>query len=95
MNNGAWIDIGDNHHIRFVQYEGDLRSGIDDKHLTKDGKECRGFLAIRGGAWDKSFNGSIASWDMLNADPLTLSPSVLCRVCGDHGFIREGKWVKA
>lgn len=31
----------------------------------------------------------VESWDLL-----TLSPSVLCR-CGDHGFIRDGKWVPA
>ncbi len=27
-------------------------------------------------------------------DKMTCSPSFLCH-CGDHGFIREGKWVRA
>ena len=27
-------------------------------------------------------------------DPLTVAPSLLC-ACGDHGFIRDGKWVPA
>lgn len=35
-----------------------------------------------------------ALWQVGSWDPLTLSPSVLCH-CGDHGWIRDGKWVKA
>jgi hypothetical protein len=34
-------------------------------------------------------------WDVVNIDPLTLSPSLLCRVCRHHGFIRAGRWVPA
>lgn len=34
-------------------------------------------------------------WKLESLEPLTLSPSLLCRWCGKHGFIREGKWVPA
>jgi hypothetical protein len=34
-------------------------------------------------------------WTVEQAQPLTLSPSILCRVCNLHGFIRDGKWVPA
>lgn len=46
-------------------------------------------------------------WTVENLEPLTLSPSLLCThplrffredlggECGDHGFIRDGKWVSA
>ena len=34
-------------------------------------------------------------WALESKDPLTVSPSLRCRQCGSHGFIREGKWVKA
>jgi hypothetical protein len=34
-------------------------------------------------------------WEVVSLVPLTLSPSLLCRTCGHHGFIREGKWVPA
>jgi hypothetical protein len=34
-------------------------------------------------------------WQVQSWDPLTLSPSLACRACGDHGFIREGRWVRA
>lgn len=36
-----------------------------------------------------------AKWQVVSWDPLTISPSVLCMVCGDHGFIRDGLWVPA
>lgn len=34
-------------------------------------------------------------WQVESWDPLTVSPSLLCRACGDHGLIVEGKWVPA
>lgn len=36
-----------------------------------------------------------ARWQVESWEPLTLSPSLLCRRCGDHGFIRGGVWVPA
>lgn len=32
-------------------------------------------------------------WQIESWEPLTLSPSLLCH-CGDHGFIRGGRWVQ-
>jgi hypothetical protein len=32
-------------------------------------------------------------WTVESIRPLTLSPSLLCRLCKFHGFVREGKWV--
>ena len=32
---------------------------------------------------------------LVSRDPLHVEPSILCAACGDHGFIRDGKWVKA
>lgn len=34
-------------------------------------------------------------WQLLKEEPLTLHPSVLCRTCGLHGWIQEGRWVPA
>jgi hypothetical protein len=34
-------------------------------------------------------------WTVVSFDPLTITPSVLCRTCGDHGYITEGRWVAA
>lgn len=89
------IDIGHGHSIRFVEYKDDKCTAIDDYHLNKDGKECAGFIAFKDGAWAKEFDNTITTWDVISLDPLTLSPSILCRACGDHGFITNGKWVPA
>lgn len=90
------LDIGHNHQIEFVSYKGDPRAGMNDHHIRPDGTECKGFIAFDGGTWAKSFDpGQIQVWQVQSWEPLTLSPSLLCRVCGDHGFIREGKWVPA
>lgn len=34
-------------------------------------------------------------WTVDAWDPLSLSPSLLCRSCGHHGFVKNGKWVGA
>lgn len=34
-------------------------------------------------------------WQIVCREPLELSPSLLCRLCGTHGFVRGGKWVPA
>ena len=91
------IDLGDNHTLQWSEYEGDLYAGATVKHLRPDGTPCAGFISIRGGKWSKEFEGmpSHQSWELVQREPLTLSPSLQCRACPDHGFIREGKWVRA
>lgn len=32
-------------------------------------------------------------WTVQQADPLTVTPSILCGSCGCHGFITNGEWV--
>jgi hypothetical protein len=34
-------------------------------------------------------------WQVESLDPITISPSILCNLCGFHGFLREGRWVSA
>jgi hypothetical protein len=37
-------------------------------------------------------------WTLVSADPITITPSILCandQGCGIHGFITDGKWVPA
>ena len=97
-NDDGFIDIGSDHFIRFSSYQDDDKTGITVLHKDKSGATCRGWVAFRGGAWEKAFVASaqpIQAWDVQSLDPLTISPSVLCRACGDHGFIRDGKWVCA
>ena len=45
------------------------------------------------------FNGASTTagdqWTVVSREPLTLSPSIACRSCSHHGWIRDGKWVAA
>lgn len=37
-----------------------------------------------------------ATWTVESWEPLTISPSLLSHCpCNDHGFIKQGKWVRA
>jgi hypothetical protein len=91
------IDIGGGHEIAFVSYRDDPRAALNDYHKTPDGKDCHGFISFRGGAWANTFkdNPEHQAWDVQSWEPLTLTPSLLCRACGDHGHITNGKWVKS
>jgi len=88
------LDLGDGHVAHFATYEGEI-VGCRITHKDKDGNPCDGFVPWVGRSWWKSFDGKITAWDLISEQPLTLSPSVLCRICGDHGFVRQGKWVRA
>jgi len=89
------LDLGAGHWLQWTQY-GDERCGGIITHTKADALEglCSGAFTIAGTkatdlipklpVW--AFSGS---WEQP-----TLAPSFLCH-CGDHGFIRGGKWVRA
>jgi hypothetical protein len=96
------IDLGDGHYLEPVTGRGHGEDspfpvtlencvGVIETHQQPDGQgECSGYVRFRGrGSEDQP------QWDVLSVEPLTLSPSILCRTCGAHGFVREGKWVPA
>lgn len=64
--------------------------GINEFHLTKDGEFCMGFVPFD--VETDSLTPGSAKWTVNSFDPLDLSPSLLCRGCKNHGFIRQGKW---
>jgi hypothetical protein len=88
------IDLGDDHTLTLQMFEGEI-SACTIEHKKKDGTPCNGFIPFTGRAWARSFDNHITSWEVVSESPLTLSPSVQCRICGDHGFVRGGKWVRA
>lgn len=57
------------------------------------GEPCAGFVTFAGDV-QREVSPNATTWDVQCWDPLTITPSVLCS-CGDHGFIREGRWVPA
>ena len=90
------LDLGDNHRLVFFGYKGEDRAGCGVvHHIGKTGETCTGLIPFEGRSWAQAFNNTITAWKVEQDEPITLSPSILCKACGDHGFIREGKWVRA
>lgn len=82
------VYLDEDHAYRFVQaHDSERRVGITEFHRAGD-RWCAGFVAF------KNYD-SDHGWDVLSEDPLSLSPSLLCRLCGSHGWIRNGTWVQA
>ncbi len=88
------LDIGDGHKIVVNEYQGET-AGVVEYHRKADGDWCSGWVAFAGSKWAAHFQEKIISWQVISRDPLTLSPSILCRACGNHGFIENGKWKSA
>lgn len=76
---GEWEDIGHDVRIRRAFVGGRL-AGVDYEHHAKG--TCDGIVAEK-------------HWKLHSEQPLTVSPSLLCPVCGHHGHIRGGKWEPA
>lgn len=100
------IDLGHDHHLTYFgwtpdrdlnpQYVGipdEERAGAIVRHLKADGSECSSGVTFDVPAM-RATRPSSALWQVESWDPLTISPSLLCE-CGDHGFIRDGRWVPA
>jgi len=70
------------------------RGGAIISHLKPDGSSCTSGINFDLPVMRQIFPEQ-ACWKVESWEPLTLSPSILCTLCGDHGFIRNGQWVKA
>jgi hypothetical protein len=60
-------------------------AGLYYEHPGRSGEVCHGWITFKP-YWKDG-------WDVQSWEPLTISPSLLCRACGHHGFIRGGRWV--
>ncbi len=100
------IDLGDNHFLKFVSWNPDRKLnpqykdipnvdkiGASIRHFNSKGKKCIVYIYFDSEILLRIYPGC-NKWTVECWEPLTCSPSLLC-VCGDHGFIRNGKWVKA
>ncbi len=90
------INIGGDHFIVYAEYQGET-AGINEYHRNGAGAVCAGWVPFRGAAWARQFDGveGYQAWDVVQREPLTLSPSIKCRACGNHGHIEGGMWRNA
>ena len=88
------------------QYEGiadEERSGAIVGHTRPDtGAYCESAITFDTPAM-RAVMPDRPKWTVESWEPLTLTPSLqcfgrpddFCSACGDHGFIRQGRWVRA
>jgi hypothetical protein len=72
------------------------------EHHPKPDQDAPGFdpLGFYCGGYIRWDGSEKAKHQLISGAPgdeehLTIAPSLLCRTCGNHGFIRDGRWVPA
>lgn len=89
------IDLGHGVTIELQAWREHDPVGLIEFHTNAEtGGECVGGVMFDLPGVREAFPGS-SLWTLVSADPLTLSPSLLCMICGHHGFISAGRWVPA
>lgn len=63
---------------------------IEEWHFTPTGALCGGWVPFD--VPSQHLVPNAEKWTVVSYEPLELSPSLLCRSCNHHGFIRRGKW---
>lgn len=88
------LDLGDDHQLHWtVLSDSDAHHGAILRHKKADGDWCYGSISFDTPEAREHLKSQVAYWKVESMEPLSLFPSILCS-CGDHGFIRKGKWVK-
>lgn len=82
---GAPFDAGHGH-IFTPRYMNGALYGFGTVHPDGRGGTCQGWIPVAIGD---------DGWQLVEEDPPTVTPSQLCRLCGDHGWLTSGKWVPA
>ncbi len=86
-----WVDIGHDVTACEFRYEPDGQLHVAYRHKCKanadDPTDRLAFSAV-----PVSDTGSGRDWKLVQREPLTISPSLLCGSCRHHGFIEQGKW---
>lgn len=92
------LDLGGGHGVRWFTFfhepEPRERAGGTWWHppgpKAPDAVKAQGFCC--GAFWIKPYEKRFV-WTVEKKEPFTISPSLLCTLCGQHGYIREGRWV--
>lgn len=104
---GNVYDLGSGHTMRYAAWspDRDLNPQYADlpdvdrycaiiTHPRPDnGQPCEGAVTFDGPV-QQQLSADRPRWTVEQWEPLTISPSVLC-ACGDHGYIRAGRWEPA
>lgn len=92
-----WLDDEHRHGITPVTSFGtnDQVTGLIEWHRDAEDNWCGGFINLRPEEAPTHPLWLVESGNPDTGEGLTLTPSVLCRTCGEHGWIRNGRWESA
>lgn len=101
-----WTDIGHDVRIAFAGWHPDRDLNPNKAHLPDVDRyalllehQCGDQRLANGCTLDTPVSRELEPnrprWQVASEEPLTLHPSLLCRSCGHHGWIRDGRWVPA
>lgn len=107
--NGPVLHLGHDHCLTFTAWRPDRalnpqfvaepdvdRWGAIIDHPRPDGTgTCRSGVTFDGEAQRRIIDDGRALWQVQVWEPLTLTPSVRCGTCGDHGNVTGGRWIPA
>ena len=79
---------------QYADLQDEPRVGAIVAHLTPAGAHCWSGISFDNEVSRRVFPDH-PRWTVESMEPLTMAPSLLCKLCGDHGFIRGGRWVRA
>lgn len=99
-------DLGDGHSFVWLLDQADNVIGLIEHHPAAPGgppgaRYCGGYVAwVAADAQQGASPGFTARHQLVSGGPgdeehLTIYPSLACRHCPSHGFIRDGRWVSA
>lgn len=91
------VKTGEEHYITWMTDDNGTRIGFLEWHdctaVNSDYLTAGSVIFDIPEAW--AYRPEGAKWQVHSLDPLHVEPSILCRNCGNHGFIRNGKWEDA
>lgn len=90
----AAVQIGHGVSIEFTSWADHEKVGLLRSHPKPDGTVCTSGLLFDLAGVREAFPDR-AVWTVEQWEPLTISPSLLCRACNHHGWIRNGRWEPA
>lgn len=95
MDDDGFEDIGQGVRIAYQSWGAYDKAGLTEEHDRPDGGgRCHGGVYFDLPGMRDTFRED-QLWQVESWEPLTISPSLLCRICGHHGWIKEGRWVSA
>jgi hypothetical protein len=95
LKNDSFIDLGSDHWLQPDYVADELWGFIIYHPHAETGELCAGYINVKPGAVGRDGEPRPV-WKILELSPLTLSPSIhAVKIDGDHGWIQNGKWVKA